>query len=87
MLSTTVYVVFFCLYSLEVFPIEVGVAYYLAADTFCNICSCITQAMVCYILWNIDEIEPEVIRGNSEHDQVSVVEVDEHFDLQLRLWR
>ena len=82
--SSLVTIVFFGLYSLEV---PKAADYYLVGDTFCIICSCITQAMICYILWNIDNIKPEFVRGNSEHDEVNAVEVDDHFDLQLRLWR
>ena len=56
------------------------------ADIFNITCSSVTQAMICYIFWNIDNIQPPVVRGQSIHDEVQVEETDEFFDLQLRLW-
>ena len=56
------------------------------ADIFNITCSSVTQAMICYIFWNIDKIQPPVVRGQSIHDEVQVEETDEFFDLQLRLW-
>ena len=70
MFSTVVSGVFFVLYSWKVLPSFASVTYYLAADIFNNICSCITQAMICFVFWNIDNIETQVVRVSSERDKI-----------------
>ena len=82
MLSTIVSVVFYGFYAYDVVPY----GYYALADTLSIICSSLTQAMICYLFWNIDNIQPLGVRGLPEYDEVKVEETDQFFDLQLRLW-
>ena len=52
MLSTFVSVVGFGLYSWRLIALK----YYLMSDIFNIVCSAITQAMICYIFWNMENI-------------------------------
>ena len=66
MVSTIVSVIIYGLYSWGV----VSPDDYVISDTINIFCSTITQAMICYIIWNIDNIKPPVVRGISEHDEI-----------------
>ena len=82
MVSTIGSVIIFGLYTWK----GISVDDYYISDALNIICSTLTQAMICYIFWNIDNIPAQVVRGLSEHDEVQVEEIDQFFDLQLRLW-
>ena len=66
MISTFVSVLASGLYSWDLIQYEK----YCMADTFNIFCSTVTQAMICYIFLNIDSIQPPVVRGVSEFDEV-----------------
>jgi hypothetical protein len=62
---------------------DVPYGYYLASDILNIICSSLTQAMICYIFWNVDNIKES---NNENNDEVFTEEIDENDDLQMRLW-
>ncbi len=42
-----------------------------------------TQSMICYIFWNMENIEEPYVENDVE---LHIEEVDENDDLQMRLW-
>ena len=61
-------------------------------------CSAITQVRICYIFWNMDNIQfvplPATLETNEEEvtseeaiEEVRVERIDSDFDLQLRMWQ
>ena len=74
MLSNIVSVTVLGLYSWGHIP----EGYYLASDIFTVVCSALTQEMMCYIFWNMENIKEPVEEIN---DEVHVEEVDQNDDL------
>ena len=73
-------------------------AFYYAADILLYSCSSITQMMICYIFWNLDNIKFVPLPASKENaseevstdDSIKVELVkpnDSDFEFQLRMWQ
>ena len=65
---------------------------------FYSFCSTMTEGMICYIFWNMNNIQfvpvPSALETNEEEvateeaiEEVRVERTDSEFDLQLRMWQ
>ena len=76
-------------------------AFYYTADILLYSCSSITQMMICYIFWNLDNIIFVPLSASKENaseevstdDSIKVIKVelvkrnDSDFEFQLRMWQ
>ena len=58
--------------------------FYLMTDFLTILCSSVTQAMICYIFWNLENIQEPVTEADDDLPRVE--EVDTQPDIQMRLW-
>jgi hypothetical protein len=70
MLSTIITILFLGLGESEVLQSK----YYHMADTFTAVCSSLTQAIICYIFWNIENLQEPFVLDEEER-------LDESIDL------
>ena len=79
MVSTIVFIAALGLFSLSSDLLD----YYFMADIFNIVGSSATQALICYIFWNIENIREG---GIETRDDVHGEEIDEDTVLQMRHW-
>ena len=52
-----------------------------------TLCTSLTQFMICYIFWNIDNIRFVPIPKEEVDGEIQVERTDSEFNLQLRMWQ